>query len=817
MANLAVTLELDSQGYIRNIRAADGATKSFAKDAVSSTKDVDTAFSGLTAQTNKLMTGMTRLKSALIGAAFGAFARSAIGAADAISDLSKATELSVGRIIELQAALQASGGEAGNAGKLVTEFYKSIEEAAGGSDSTQEAFGRLKVSLTDIGKLNTADLLDKTIKGFENIKDPAQRTAIAIQLFGKSMMGVAPEDLAAKMIELRGTFEQQTNAVNKSAELNDNFAEAMNNVRLAFLTIITPIVDFINTVSKNKAELESMISVLKTVAIVLAAAFSLTVFGRIATLIGGLGRGLAAIPTLFSRIASAGGATFAVNGALMTALRAAAKLIGFIAGGVGAALGLGVIGGNDGGEATGGSTQPGTMGAYRSRAESTASNDVKRPVQTGKELAGQLNSVQGLADGYRRAAQANMDRYTTEVDMLGKSREEQETIKGTAEINKRYDDQRAALEEKRKGAKGQTLALIKTEIANLEDLRTSEIDVYNITRQQKIAYAENLEEVKNILDYVSQIARAQEEAAGFQSQQGQAKVQAFEQVQAQKEAFDLLIQREALEKSIQNLRGSEQEDIKKLFDLELQRKTQLEAIQKIQNLPFEGVGGMKQKLEEINKIYDDRRAQIEATAEATKVEQNSFSEGWKQAGEKYRNNIKTDFEYAQQVAQTFTKGFEDAIVKFVQTGKLSFKDLANSLIADFARIQTQKMLSGIFGDSSGGGGIFGAIGKFFGMGGGITGGGGGGAMANGGQAQGNTPYLIGERGPELFVPQNAGKIVPNHALGGGSNVVNNTTEVTYSIQAMDASSFRSMLARDPEFIHNVAEQGRRQLPIRSRR
>ena len=33
MANLAVTLELDSQGYIRNIRAADGATKAFAKDS----------------------------------------------------------------------------------------------------------------------------------------------------------------------------------------------------------------------------------------------------------------------------------------------------------------------------------------------------------------------------------------------------------------------------------------------------------------------------------------------------------------------------------------------------------------------------------------------------------------------------------------------------------------------------------------------------------------------------------------------------------------------------------------------------------------
>ena len=57
------------------------------------------------------------------------------------------------------------------------------------------------------------------------------------------------------------------------------------------------------------------------------------------------------------------------------------------------------------------------------------------------------------------------------------------------------------------------------------------------------------------------------------------------------------------------------------------------------------------------------------------------------------------------------------------------------------------------------------------------------------------------------MPQSAGRIIPNNQLGGGQPIVNNnTTAVTYSIQAVDASSFRSMLARDPEFIHNVAEQ-----------
>jgi len=802
MANLKVTLELDNQGYIRNIRAADSATQSFAKDATASAKDVDASFDKLNATSTKLATSFGKLKGIIIGTAFAALTRGALQSADAISDLSKATELSVGRIIELQQALQASGGESANAGKLVTEFYKSIDEAAKGSDKTQESLGKLGVSLKDLGTLSTADLLDKTIKGFENIKDPAQKTAIALQLFGKSMQGVAPGDLAAKMDELRGKFEQQTNAVNQAAQLNDNYTEAMNNLRLAFLTITAPLVDFVNNVSKSKDSLETMISILKGLAIVLAAVFSMTVLGKAATLIGSLGRGVAAMTGSFTTFSAKVTSIFAVSSPFMTGLRAALKLIGAIGGGLLAAVGLGALSGGPAEEGTAGSTQPGTMGAYKGRAETT----VTRPVETGKELAGQLNAVQNLADGYRRAAQANMDRLTTEVEMLGKSKDEQDIIKGTADINKRYADQTAQLEEKKKGAKGATLALINKEIANLEELRNSELDVFNITREQTREYARQQQEVKNIVDLMEMQAQYAQEIAQFQSQQDQAVLAAYEQVKAQGEAFALTAQREQLEKSIANMRGSEQTTIRELFDLENQRKTQLEAIQKIQNLPFEGAGGMKQKMEEINALYDARRLRIEENMAATKAEQDSFAFGWAAASEKYRNNIKTDAEYAAQQMSNFTKGFEDAFVKFVQTGKLSFKDLANSMIADFARVQAQKLLSGLFGGTAGGvGGIFGGIGKLFGF-------------ANGGMPPVGQASIVGERGPELFVPQSAGRIIPNHQLGMGQPVVNNnTTAVTYSIQAVDASSFRTLLARDPEFIHNVAEQGRRSLPIRSRR
>ena len=802
MANLAVTLELDSQGYIRNIRAADSATQSFAKDATSSVKDVDGAFDKLNATSNRLVTGMTKLKATLLGAAFVGFARGAVQAADAISDLSEATDLSVGKILQLQEALAQSGGKAENAGKLITTFYKSIDEARQGSDKTQEALGKLGITF-DMLKTATPEAMLKTAaERLAGITDPAQKTALAIDIFGKSMIGVSPAKFAEELGMSTAEFEKQAAAIKRAGELNDQWEKSITQIRLAFLEAFGPMIQGIAQLLKD---MPSLITAFKVLGAVIIGVFVATGLRSFISLLGMAGRGVAALVDGFSKLRQMGGLGKALSGSSgnkgIASLRDAATATGLV-----------------GGVAVGGAMMMG--GGAETAATGTSADAVKpqtnNAVQLGKELQGQLNTVQNLADGYRRAAQANMDRLTTEVEMLGKSKEEADTIKGLADINKRYADQTAALEEKKKGAKGATLALINKEIANLQELKNSEIDVYNITRDQTIQYARQQQEIKNIIDLMEQQAQYAQEIAQFQSQQDQARLAAFDQVRAQSEALALTGQREQLEKSIMNMRGTDQENIKKLFDLEQQRKTQLEAIQKIQNLPFEGVGGMKQRMEEINKLYDTRRANIESTAAATKIEQESFSAGWAQAGEKYRNNIKTDFEYAQQVAQNFTKGFEDAIVKFVQTGKLSFKDLANSLIADFARVQAQKMLSGIFGGSSGGGGILGALGSFFGMGG-ITGGGGGGAMANGGQVQGNTPYLIGERGPELFVPQNAGKIVPNHSLGGGSSVVNNTTAVTYSIQAVDASSFRSMLARDPEFIHNVAEQGRRSMPIRSRR
>lgn len=55
--------------------------------------------------------------------------------------------------------------------------------------------------------------------------------------------------------------------------------------------------------------------------------------------------------------------------------------------------------------------------------------------------------------------------------------------------------------------------------------------------------------------------------------------------------------------------------------------------------------------------------------------------------------------------------------------------------------------------------------------------------AIGGSVQSGQPYMVGERGPEMFVPNSQGSIVPNNRMGGGSGVVvNQTINVTTGVQ-----------------------------------
>ena len=61
-------------------------------------------------------------------------------------------------------------------------------------------------------------------------------------------------------------------------------------------------------------------------------------------------------------------------------------------------------------------------------------------------------------------------------------------------------------------------------------------------------------------------------------------------------------------------------------------------------------------------------------------------------------------------------------------------------------------------------------------------------FANGGRPPVGKPSIVGERGPELFVPRTSGTIVPNHAMGGTTNVVVNVDAKGTAAQGDDTQA-----------------------------
>lgn len=127
-----------------------------------------------------------------------------------------------------------------------------------------------------------------------------------------------------------------------------------------------------------------------------------------------------------------------------------------------------------------------------------------------------------------------------------------------------------------------------------------------------------------------------------------------------------------------------------------------------------------------------------------------------------------DLEFA---VQGWGRQFTDTLADALLTGKLRFSDLVNSVVRDLLRLQIQQSITRpLFNAlSSFTGNLFGSAPQAapannpFQF---------GGPRAGGGPVAAGTTYLVGERGPELFVPSSSGTIVPNGA-GSTTNLVIN--------------------------------------------
>lgn len=228
------------------------------------------------------------------------------------------------------------------------------------------------------------------------------------------------------------------------------------------------------------------------------------------------------------------------------------------------------------------------------------------------------------------------------------------------------------------------------------------------------------------------------------------------------------------------------EDAQLTKDLYLSEQKRLDAIQEINRNNLLDADGKKALIDRENALADATERYLRAQNQAVKAQREGTGEqGFLKEGAKFFRDMPTDLENGAKAFQSVMGNMESALDNFVRTGKLSFKSLARSIIQDLIAIQIRASATGIFkqlfGMYAGGG---------FGTGNAYGNQDLGGFLADGGSANANTPYVVGERGPELFVPRSSGTVIPNHALAGAGG----TTMVTNNyINAIDTKSFEERL------------------------
>ena len=256
-------------------------------------------------------------------------------------------------------------------------------------------------------------------------------------------------------------------------------------------------------------------------------------------------------------------------------------------------------------------------------------------------------------------------------------------------------------------------------------------------------------------------------------------------------------------------------------DLALIKEQKLAIITKIKNEHLRaGVEGMKNPWEG---IWDGEKIAEEYEKAALAIHKIKFAtfdlaEANKKSAEMYELNMKSyennirslglSLDEFGAISETVETSMTDAFMSMVDgtaTVQDAFRAMARDIIRELYRVLfVQRMV----GSVTGGTGIAGAIGGAFG----IT------PIpqeAAGGTVSAGTPHIVGEHGRELFVPQQAGRIMTTAQTqamtsgGGGSVVVNQNINVSTGVAQTVRTEIKSLMPQIAEGTKNAVLDAKR--------
>lgn len=641
-----------------------------------------------------LLQDKVKLYSQIAGASFVAASAAAIRYADEIVDVAQANEVAISSIVQLRNALASSGGEAGNASKLLSSFGQFVDKAAEGSFEAQKTLKGLGISLEDLKTLSMDELFRKAAAGLAAMEDSISRGAKGIDVFGKAAKGVDLIGLNDQLNKGTTLSKEHEEGIKAAAEAYDMLAEKGRRAMETLAGTIGPFVkSAIQQFDKLTDALKQNGEELSKVAKQYEVAFSRGGFKR-----EGQER---EVPLSQDEIARQA-ASFADMGR----------------------------------KVAGREVTPGINKEAEAERKRILDNWAK----------GYLAVQQQIREGNEAIAKQATELVEKEIKEIERRRDI--AIKARKDEETTIEEGNRLLAEQANEYKRANAMAVESQRNDAEALKRQEI-AFDLRKQTRYARQDELQLINAVLVSEYRYADAVRE------------IRANEKLgQAERE--------ETIKRQLQ-LKEQEQQLAKSIFEYE------------------------------------------QTFRSATVIE------GFIDAAITGARNATTAFEAGGQMFNSLIGNMEQAINRFVQTGKFAFKDFARSVIQELIAIQLRMQMMQLFrfifsgigpmstsmGPSPAAEALPSGFNQYLSP------------RAEGGPVSSGSPYMVGERGPELFVPNRTGAIVPNNQLAGmmSGQTVNYNGPVIQNMSAIDTQSGLEFLVRNKQAVWAANQSAQRSLPM----
>ena len=487
----------------------------------------------------------------------------------------------------------------------------------------------------------------------------------------------------------------------------------------------------------------------------------------------------------------------------------------------------------------------------RLKARSKANLSVQREVidamaQQRKELALINQQAKNNINALETDLQTRLQSLSLEKQLVGLGEEQAEIVKSLADLdNERFSKTRDLVTQLINLNTELRFAQTPEEKAAIEARRKATIDeihgvarLYSIHRENLPGYIRDLQIARDVERIRTQNFEASVRALEEQAEAYHEIFNIVRDIKDQEDDIKFQIKVEnmgELDRQLATIRRNTEKMIR-------ERGAQIAALPRFQD---NGDGLTPEKMAELAAALAKMRSEAEALGQ-TQIDQlyisRQWSSGWERAFNDYIDNMmnaanvaKTQFDIIFGGINSALDGFVDnagdAWDRFGTNGKDvfrsfgryvedTFKSMVGNILKNLIKLQIQMAFTKMMAEGKGA--IGGLIGALFGpsIAAAPTGMAGAPVMGLPGWANGGEPpvgklSIVGEQGPELFVPKTAGTIIPNHALN-TAPVINNNTYVTNNISAVDSQSVAKLFSDNRRTLLGVTEQARSELPMRNR-